>query len=114
MISDEQLMADAKLCDKATPGPWNWYHWNSGCVSEHCIGILASDGTVCHVPTRMEAEGQFIARARTALPAYIEEAKKYREFRTLVQWFVDKANAHDPTDVISKHGKLREWLESNP
>ncbi len=74
-ITDDQIATDEALCNAATPGPWT--------ASSHGTMADGSDnpewfaagfgGMATHLS---QATAAFIARARTALPAYIAEVKR--------------------------------------
>lgn len=91
MITDEQLAEWERLATAATPGPWRWWTSNS-------FRRLSSDadmkdgGVLCAVVQHSdghpdvfcsEADRAFIAAARTAVPALIEELRRLREAQTL-------------------------------
>lgn len=77
-ISDETLQKDIELCSKATPDPWIFTKDNDGYFT-----IIDHDGhdvIISMCESEFYASNfSFIARARTALPAYIAEVKRLRE-----------------------------------
>jgi hypothetical protein len=89
-MSDEKrdIVADKKLCEEATPGPWSWEEdrWNGGwaglqgpIVNGVCLEVLYPDhrnegdegAAWFSEDSSSEADRRFIAAAREALPYYI-------------------------------------------
>lgn len=90
MISIDQIKEDKKLCDAATAGPWvaNIHRNGPGAAVVHKDAILTQAypnrqivrmSTIDPAATtgkQYEANMDFIARSRTALPQYIEEVER--------------------------------------
>ena len=83
------LAAACKRCEAATPGPWEFtdgfYGWDSGVFPVGCEdklnqSIFANNGHGNGDPTQADAE--FIAHARSDLPAALEALEAD------VKWFV--------------------------
>lgn len=84
-MSDDQMAAIRALCDAATPGPWKWWtscSWRrlksdrAGVSLSVAEPFVASDG---HPDLDIkEADQAFIAAARTAVPALLDEVERLR------------------------------------
>lgn len=84
-MTNEEIARLRALCEKATPGPWkqSWM-W----VDKHSMPMCVEqdDGSgdgpaVCRVDEydeRGPADAEFIAAARTALPAALDEIERMR------------------------------------
>lgn len=83
-MTDEELDRLQELCDRATPGPWE--HGTATCCADMgWVDGPKGKGVVCPVyeaskrtHTLDAADAEFIAEARTALPALIAEVRGYR------------------------------------
>jgi len=83
--TDEQIFEDLALCEAATPEPWD----NVG-IRHYATGetrLSLSERLNCTVMAS-QADYDFIARARTALPAYI---RAYQAERAKVREIIDAA-----------------------
>lgn len=72
-LTDQQLAEYAALNSAATPGPWT--------VSEDYSDVLAPDGDQLASywnPTSATRNGEFIAAARSAVPALLAEVRRLR------------------------------------
>lgn len=88
MITEDDLERWQALCDAATPGPWKlWNGWGPAEDGKYRVcgigpdnsgtGITASDWPASDVAGRAE-DLEFVAIARTALPALIAEVRRLR------------------------------------
>lgn len=74
--------ADRKLCEAATPGPWEIGRYGQCVVSESAVGTHCGDGEREYYGGNLVCEGahaensQFIAQAREGWPAALREIKK--------------------------------------
>lgn len=81
-LTPEQISADKKLCDAATPGPWCPRDRDAnvglaGCDLHHEIGHFIAHFRAGARTTKVEQRNcRFTARARTALPEYIAEVER--------------------------------------
>lgn len=77
MLSNEELNVIKERCEKATEGPWNYYH-EDGVVT-------TSDPDACYAPEIVEEvghgyNGEFIAHAREDIPKLLAEVERLREW----------------------------------
>lgn len=83
-MTDDEIKAAREACEKATPGPWETNHWRT-------FGVTAPNSTKTFneeslhwwggkflAETEDEHDSAFIALARTALPAALEEIQQQR------------------------------------
>ena len=62
-----------RLCERATPGPWGY----DGVEDDHEVTYIDSDGDECNAAESVaETDAQFIAAARTALPALVARVRE--------------------------------------
>lgn len=67
-----------KLCDEASPGPWKFDVW----LVNGEAGRIASIDSEVPYGEDVDANGLFIAHARTLLPKLLAVAKAAKEFYT--------------------------------
>jgi len=98
-ITPDQLTKWRAICDAATEGPWTVKNWGSGCYS-------ISSGNVDVTPGSFgkRENYDFIATARTAIPAWIEEVEQLREqnarLREALEWLrCQYAPAYDSDEL---------------
>jgi len=72
-----------ELCEKATPGPWEWQYsekWGTS-VFNDTLGVITAYTNERGNPdiTIAEEDLEFIAAARTALPEILDEVERLRK-----------------------------------
>lgn len=91
-LTSEELEAWARLCEAATPGPWVAHHddgdvtvWAPACEEQRAderrafiSNIGANFQQVSVAFDADDANGDFIAAARTALPKLLAEVRRLR------------------------------------
>lgn len=84
-----------KIVDDATPGPWEKTKYYIDMSVHTDCGIVSNEGySICRAP-RYETEEQynkdfdFIAAARTAIPALLDEVARYRK---ALEFYADEKN----------------------
>lgn len=84
MITPEKLAEWEKLCDEATPGPWD-------SDNNEVIGFLDGTGVVAIAAVCQWSltDVKFIAESRTAMPELIAEVNRLRE---ALGFYADKKN----------------------
>jgi hypothetical protein len=89
-MTHEQLQILRALCEKATPGPWEYHKSESG------DGVLCPRGgyvvEVGHGTTNNDAA--FIAAARDALPALLDEVERLRERLDDIQQHAEESEGY--------------------
>lgn len=75
MLTNKELESIKERCEKATEGPWNYYH-EDGVVT-------TSDPDACYAPEIVEEvghgyNGEFIAHAREDIPKLLAEINELR------------------------------------
>ena len=77
MMTTEELKRLRELCEKATKGEW---YEDCGCVEDSCgMATIATCGHGGIVIDQYRADARFIAAARTALPALLDEVERLRK-----------------------------------
>jgi hypothetical protein len=98
-VTDDQLTAWERVCERATPGPWSVLTGSSckhvcsdnGQFQTGCIGF---DGNG-------DSTATFIALAREAVPQLIAEVRRLRADAARVEWLGDLAS---DSSAIYVHG----------
>lgn len=80
-LSDADLDRADELAAKATPGPWQTSYLEEG-IEE----IETVEGGHVAVADGLPADAEFIAFARTALPALVAEVRDLREREAASEW----------------------------
>lgn len=94
-LSPSDLLAAKELCERATPGPWRWGEFGkerSG-VPEKMMNLYSGDERVVPVIWLEPSSGwstlhdntEFIARARSLVPALLEEVERLRAYEARVE-----------------------------
>ncbi len=110
MIPDEQLSKLKELCERATPGPWKY---DGKSLSTGIKGgiifqlMLRPDIGISH------ADAEFIAMARTALPALLAEVEKLRKVVSFVEKYMIPFTESEKELSLQKIKQaLDEWKEN--
>jgi hypothetical protein len=75
-VTTEELKRLRELCEKATKGEW---YEDCGCVEDsYGMATIATCGHGGIVIDQYRADARFIAAARTALPALLDEVEKLK------------------------------------
>jgi len=78
-VTEKEIKELRELCERATPGPWSvpdaGYYGRFGL----CWSIKGPKPAQTPAQTNERDNANFIARARTALPALLDEVAYYRE-----------------------------------
>lgn len=115
-ISPEQLTAWKRLADEATSGPWDSY-FETGLnpmvvtYTENEKGLRSLKDAVVH--GRSIADNNFIAAARTAVPALIEEVERYRKVELFQEkWTGDNyaKQLEETAKIVEENDRLRKQL----
>lgn len=73
MITDDQLNEWQKICDAATPGPWENRQVSGS--RRGCVCVKNSNLWICDVVSD-EHDARFIAHSYAAMPLLIEEVRR--------------------------------------
>ena len=103
MMNKRDLLADLKVCDRATPGPWRC-EWNPDCSEIYAPGVDKPIILVGHDPH----DADFIVQAREGWPHAIERALKAE---ALAQKLLDVLGRVIPSYLV---GRLELDLDSVP
>ena len=92
-----------ELCEKATPGPWTVIgedSWNVKGFPQ----VEMNTPDVHYFPVHNDADAQFIAAARTALPEALDEIERLRKALKLacskLAYYVDKVPTLENKDNV--------------
>jgi DNA repair ATPase RecN len=86
-LTPERIVELRKLCEAATPGPWKVFHLIKGAY-EVCRRDDYARGGIC-VPHRQD-NAEFIAAAREALPAALDEIEQLRACTHELEEYIKK------------------------
>lgn len=116
MISNEQLDAWEQAADKALRGPWlaehgmsgrNWVI-GTGATQEGELWCVTTDGLrASEYDGDAQGDAEFIAAARTAVPALIAEVRRLREMNSaMLTLLLDSRNVQNYTDTSME---MEDW-----
>lgn len=108
MMTPEQLRAIEERCSKATSEPWYVFEQDAVQYTRRFVMhkesvTLAQMNTPCLMYSNMEADAEFIAHARTDLPALVQEVKRLRGERDHYEKQV--------TAAITERDSVEEWAD---
>jgi len=137
-MNDTELQAILERAEAATEGPWMKFNDNEGmeqvfgalwCVGNDAYHNFSNDGdAVCIVVTcGGEEDAEFLANARTDLPAVVHELQRARKeldaaqrskARNAEMWAKEVTDAQDELDktrgqLEEARELLREWLAAD-
>lgn len=80
-MTKRDAMRDLEICNDATPGPWECYHddgdWGAGIISEETDDVVATTRQL-RLGSQFIRDAVFIAKAREALPYYIQLSQELK------------------------------------
>lgn len=108
-LDDKRLAEIAERAEKATAGPWEFDLDNVGATYEIGFGITTarSGWTLIHIPCRAQdsdsaANGEFVAHARTDIPALVAEVRRLREALDEIRRIGEpRPDIHDAEDAAN-------------
>jgi hypothetical protein len=108
-MTREEHEAIKRRCEAATPGPWKSipFGGEDGYPDEHLV--LFPDGEDASV--LMEPEAEFIAHARTDVPALVAEVEKLRKMLTEANGYLLGYDDRGPYGEEWKSDELRNLIE---
>jgi hypothetical protein len=80
-LTDQQLDDYDRLAQAATPGPWCTDAWEIYQGAEYQPGLSMWIGETCRgtsSPVQDRTDAEFVAHARTAMPALVAEVRRLR------------------------------------
>jgi hypothetical protein len=111
------IQAAKKRCEAATEGPWEFtdgfYGWDSGIFPVGCEdklnqSIIANNGRGNGDPT--EADAEFMARARSDLPAALEALEEAQGKLDAVEQWLEPSGVAQHHEVTKVRNELRAIL----
>ncbi len=92
-ITKERLAEIKARCEAATEGPWE----QEDCRENHIATATGMD--IAHAPKQINA--QFIAHARTDVPALLTEVERLRGLIKTAEWY--ESNERHGVEVYCNH-----------
>lgn len=91
-MTDEEIRRLRTLCEAATPGPWQVAEydgddWTCDYKIESGSGTVLAGPSIRHAG-KVQSNATFIAEARTALPAALDEIERLREILGNVEFYL--------------------------
>jgi hypothetical protein len=119
MTVDEIIREGRELCEKATPGPWEYESgdtWDASGVSGPMKRTNRGRETPIVCNTSYDVDGNFIARARTLLPAALdaleEATKRNKQLEGVIEKGVKAMDAASELIGVTAAG-VKHGLETN-